>query len=53
MATLEIETFDNEYALYDFLLRVNGETVASDENYTTQEFAEMAAYDAYRKWRTR
>lgn len=53
MATLEIETFDNEYALYDFVLRVNGETVVSDENYTTQELAEMAAYEAYRKWMTR
>lgn len=53
MATLEIETFDNEYALYDFEVRVNGETVAVDENYTTQELAEMAAYAAYLRWRTR
>lgn len=39
MATVRIETEDNEYGLVDYALYVNDEFVFSGDNFTTEEYA--------------
>lgn len=39
MAKVRIETEDNEYGLFDYVLYVNDEFVVSADNFTTEEYA--------------
>lgn len=43
MARLTIEITENEYALYDYTLWVNGVVFEQGENFTREEYALQAA----------
>jgi hypothetical protein len=51
VAKLEIAVEENEFALYDVWLSVNGEEVWSDGNYRTETLAFSQAYVEYNLWR--
>lgn len=52
MATVTIEIEENEFNLFDYALTVNGETVGTDDNYTSEDGAEYAAKMALDTWFT-
>lgn len=45
MAKLTIEIEENEFALYDYEMFLNGAPVHSDENFTTEDAALQAAIE--------
>jgi len=51
MARVVIDVWENEDALYDYSVSINGETVEGGDNYTTEENAIIDARYAYRIWR--
>lgn len=52
MAAVTIEIEENEFNLFDYALTVNGNTIAEDGNYTTEDGAEYAAKMALDMWFT-
>lgn len=52
MAAVTIEIEENEFNLFDYALTVNGDTVAEDGNYTTEDGAEDGAKMALDTWLT-
>lgn len=51
MAKVIITTWQNDDALYDYNVNINGRDVESGENYTTEDYAIIDAQYAYRIWR--
>lgn len=43
MAKLTIEIEENEYALYDYTVRINNQVVGHGENYTMIDYADAEA----------
>lgn len=50
MAQVTIELEINEFALYDYVARVNGFWVAQDGNFTTETAALEDAHEKVRAW---
>lgn len=50
MAQVTIELETNEFALYDYVARVNGFWVGQDGNFTTETAALEDAHEKVRAW---
>lgn len=50
MAKLTIEIEENEFALYDYRVSLNGDEVDAGENYTAEEYALDDAYQRLNVW---